>query len=265
MLKNTVLRLVIVSVFAIGCARSATRKPATAPLTMPKLSVMTYNVNFGIAGDPETMGVVEKHDPDIVFFQETNDLWVDSLKSRLGPSYPHVSFRVDDPYAAGVGVMSKYPIVSSEFLPKVDWFPAQKVVLDTPIGHVQVLNVHLRPPVRPAGFVGGAIYTPSVRHREVVSFTSYLDPKLPTLIVGDFNEDENGRAMRWLDDAGYQSALPEFAPNAKTWRWPLTSYVSLRDRYDHLCYNDKLEPLSATVDNSGWSDHLPVVGVFARK
>src|SRR5688572_20482503 len=146
MLKNTILRLVIVGVAAVGCVRSATRKPVAPPLSATTVSVMTYNVNLNIAGHSDTMRGVEKHDAGIVFFQETNDAWVESLKERLGPSYPHVSFRVDDAYAAGLGVMSKYPIVSSEFLPKVDWFPAQKVVLDTPIGHVQVLNVHLRPP-----------------------------------------------------------------------------------------------------------------------
>ena len=32
-----------------------------------------------------------------------------------------------------------------------------------------------------------------------------------------------------------------------------------------FCYNNKLEPLNVAVDNSGWSDHLPVVGVFTRR
>src|SRR4029079_3918897 len=88
------------------------------------------------------------------------------------------------------------------------------------------------------------------------------DPDLPTLIVGDFNEDEHGRAVRWLTSNGYRSALPEFQPGAKTWRWK-TSIGTLRGRYDHLCYNDRLTPLRVEVRNAGQSDHLPVVGVFA--
>jgi endonuclease/exonuclease/phosphatase family metal-dependent hydrolase len=189
-------------------------------------------------------------------------VWTQSLKDRLGYRYRYETFQIDDPYAAGIGMMSKYPVVSAQYLPKVDWFPALLVVLDTPLGHLQVLNVHLRPPVKPAGFVGGAIYTPSIRKSEIVNFSSYLDPTLPTLIVGDFNENEQGDAVSWLQEHGYRSSLPEFSPNAKTWRWPLTSYVSYRQRFDHLCYNSLLEPKSVAIDNSGWSDHLPVTGVF---
>jgi endonuclease/exonuclease/phosphatase (EEP) superfamily protein YafD len=266
MLKNNLLRVLIVGFFAIGCARTASRQQATLPLQAPSISVMTYNLNFEIAGDQDTIGVVEKDNPDVVFFQEANEVWTQSLQDRLGYRYKHVTFRIDDPYAAGIGMMSKYPIVSTEYLPKVDWFPALRVVLDTPLGHLQVLNVHLRPPVsKPGGFVLGAFQTPGIRRHEISEFATYLDPNLPTLIVGDFNENEYGRAVSWLEDHGYRSSLPEFSPNAKTWRWPLTSYVSMRERYDHLCYNDLLEPKSVTVENAGWSDHLPVMGVFTLK
>jgi endonuclease/exonuclease/phosphatase (EEP) superfamily protein YafD len=159
--------------------------------------------------------------------------------------------------------MSKLPIESIDYLPAQSWFPAARVVLQSPVGRLQVLNVHLRPPASDRGsVVSGYFTTPPVRQREISSFASALDPGLPTLIVGDFNEDECGRAVKWLTAHGYRSALPEFSPHARTWRWH-TSVGTLRGRYDHLCYDARLTPLKVEVRNAGQSDHLPVVGVFA--
>ncbi len=42
---------------------------------------------------------------------------------------------------------------------------------------------------------------------------------LPTLFVGDFNESDGGRAIAFLAERGFRSALPEFAPGQTTWRW----------------------------------------------
>jgi endonuclease/exonuclease/phosphatase (EEP) superfamily protein YafD len=111
--------------------------------------------------------------------------------------------------------------------------------------------------------VSGYLTTPPVREGEISTFATALDKTLPTLIVGDFNENERGRAVRWLHANGFTSALPEFAPDAQTWRWR-TSYIALNGRYDHLCYDARLTPLRVEVRNAGRSDHLPVVGVFAR-
>ena len=68
--------------------------------------------------------------------------------------------------------------------------------------------------------------------------------------------------VTWLTAHGYHSALPEFSPHAKTWRWH-TSVGTLRGRYDHLCYDAHLTPLRVEVRDAGRSDHLPVVGIFA--
>ena len=158
--------------------------------------------------------------------------------------------------------MSKMPIESIDYLPPTSWFPAARVILQTPVGRIQVLNVHLRPPMSDKGnVVSGYFMTPPIREQEISTFVAALDPNLPTLIVGDFNEGEHGRAVRWLSNHGFHSALPEFQPQARTWRWA-TSVGTLRGDYDHLCYDARLQPISAEVRNIGQSDHLPVVGIF---
>jgi endonuclease/exonuclease/phosphatase (EEP) superfamily protein YafD len=245
-----------------GCHSGPKRQPVAAAPAQPHVSVMTFNVNFGMAGDPATMNAVAQQDADVIFLQETTDQWEAELRTRFGEAYPSMAFKHWPP-AGGLAVLSKLPIESIEYLPAESWFPAARVVLASPVGRLQVLNVHLRPPASDRGnVVSGYFSTPPVRRREISAFASALDPTLPTLIVGDFNESENGRAVKWLAEHGYRSALPEFQPGAKTWRWR-TSVGTLRGRYDHLCYDGRLTPLRVEVRDVGRSDHLPVVGVFA--
>jgi endonuclease/exonuclease/phosphatase (EEP) superfamily protein YafD len=245
-----------------GCFAHPTRTAAALAAGTPRVSVMTYNVNFGMADDAQTIDAVAQQDADVVFLQETNERWEQNLRARLGGAYPHIAFK-HGPAAGGLGVLSKLPIERIEYLEPTSWFPAARVVIASPIGRLQVLNVHLRPPVSDRGsVVSGYFNTPPVRRGEVKSFAKSLDPMLPTLIVGDFNESEDGQALRWLRGRGYTSALPEFSPKSQTWRWR-TRYLSLHGRYDHLCYDTRLTPLRVEVRNAGRSDHLPVVGVFA--
>ena len=102
-----------------------------------------------------------------------------------------------------------------------------------------------------------------IHEQEIARFCQKLDRALPTLVVGDFNEEEDGRAVAYLARAewGMRSALPEFEPKQPTWRWP-TSVGTLERRLDHIAYDVRLEPLSVEVLEAGRSDHLPVVGVF---
>ena len=257
-----VFALIVLSL--AGCASDAKPTAALPPIdpATPRVSVMTYNVNFALANDAQTICTVGQPDADVIFLQETNDAWAAALTSSLGQSYPHAAFR-GHPAAGGLGVLSKLPIESIDYLPAKDWFPAARVVLATPVGRLQVLNVHLRPPISTSGSaVSGYFTTPPVRESEIAAFAAALDPTLPTLVCGDFNENERGRAVTWLRAHGYRSALPQFHPYAQTWRWP-TMFGTLRGRYDHLCYDARLRPLRADVRNVGRSDHLPVVGVFA--
>jgi endonuclease/exonuclease/phosphatase (EEP) superfamily protein YafD len=241
-------------------AASSAQRPIVAA-DVPRVSVMTYNVNFGMSSDSATVQAVAQQDADVIFLQETTEAWEQALRVSYATRFPYMEFKQHAP-CGGLAVLSKLPIESIEYLPPQSWFPAARVVLRSPVGRIQVLNVHLRPPASDSGnFVSGYFTTPPVREREISSFVTALDPDLPTLIVGDFNEGERGRAVRWLTAHGYRSALPEFEPQAKTWRWA-TSVGTLRGDYDHLCYNDRLRPIHAEVRDAGQSDHLPVVGTF---
>ena len=251
----------VIAALLAGC--SAPPRPVRAPGPEPTWRVMTYNVNFGIPGDGPTLAAIEAGNADIVFLQEVNTGWERALRPRFAAVFPYMAL-YPRAAAGGIGVMSRLPIREQKLiLPEGDgWFPALRVVLDSPLGAVQVLVVHLRPPVSDGGsFVAGYFTTSGVRRRELESFIARLDPALPTLIVGDFNEAD-GQAMRFLAGRGLKSALPEFKPEAKTWHWP-TSVMTFRDRLDHIVYDARLEPLAADVLYQGRSDHFPVISVIA--
>jgi endonuclease/exonuclease/phosphatase (EEP) superfamily protein YafD len=129
---------------------------------------------------------------------------------------------------------------------------------------VQALVVHLHPPVTEDGsWVRGYASTGAVRRSEVEHWLPSLEPGLPTLVVGDFNEGTSGAAVQRLERQGLRTALPEFDPKAKTWRWPVGP-LQLSAQLDHVAYSAQLEPLTALVEPRGQSDHFPVVVEFVR-
>lgn len=231
----------------------------------PALAVMTYNVNFGIPGDRPTLAAIRGGDADVVLLQETTPEWERALRASLSARYPHMLFR-HCCGAGGLAVLAKRPFEEKDYLegPAGGWFPALRLVAQTPIGPVQILSVHLHPPVSSGGsVVSGYFSTPAIREEEISAFTRALDPGLPTLVAGDFNESSSGRAVGFLAKNGLVSALPEFAPSQRTWRWR-TSVGEVSSQLDHLAYDRRLEPLDVRAVEAGSSDHLPVVGLFQR-
>ncbi len=258
---SAVAGFLAIALLLIGCARPI--RPVRQPSPeRPHLTVMTYNVNYGLAGDDETLAAIRRGGADIVLLQETTAAWEAELRRELGSSYSHVAFR-HSAGAGGLGVLSKHPFEERDYLPpEAGWFPAWRLVFDSPLGKLQVLNLHLRPPVSDGGSVlSGYFSTPPIRESEMAQFHASLEPGLPTLVVGDFNEGSGGRAIVYLAERGFRSALPEFEGPQDTWRWQ-TSVGTVRSQLDHIVYDERLEPLEVKVLPYGRSDHLPVIGVF---
>jgi endonuclease/exonuclease/phosphatase family metal-dependent hydrolase len=162
-----------------------------------------------------------------------------------------------------MAVLSKRPLTSEKLRNPSGWFPALRVVTDTPLGRVQALCVHLHPPVTEGGsWVGGYLTTGPVRRAELEEFLESLDPALPTLVAGDFNEGTSGDALELLEANGLRTALPEFHPGAKTWHWPVAGSLELTGQLDHVAYGAELEPVDAAVQRVGNSDHFPVTVTF---
>jgi endonuclease/exonuclease/phosphatase (EEP) superfamily protein YafD len=229
------------------------------------LRVLTWNVNYGLTGDTQAIEAIRAAAADVVFLQETNAEWEQALRAAFAETYATVEF-VERPAAGGMGLLARWPVVEAEVLepPAEGWFPAWRVVLATPLGHVQFLGVHLHPQISDSGsVVSGYFTTGDNRLAEIRAYVAQLDPALPTLLLGDFNETTSGEALGQLAALGYESALNEFDPGRDTWRWT-TSAVTISFQFDHLVHDARLEPIDVRAIEAGRSDHIPVLGVFVR-
>ena len=149
-------------------------------------------------------------------------------------------------------------------MPRRAPFFAWRIVLDTKLGRVQLLDVHLRPPMSDGGsWVVGYFSTRADRLREVEYHHAALDPKLPTIIAGDFNEESDGRALAFLRDHGFADAVAQYAGTQRTWEWPVGS-ITLRFQLDHILHDDHFIPVTAAIVEAGRSDHKPVWADFER-
>jgi len=231
----------------------------------PFLKVVTYNINWGGRGWKLIGDYLEKADADIIFLQETQDEWEEYLKLRLSHKYPYSEFRHYSG-AGGIAFMSKYKLSNVKVIkPENGWFPALTADIETKIGKVRLLNVHLRPPLSENGSATvSALYnSPEIHQKELKQFITETGKSFPLIIAGDFNEHEKGRGLQFLFENGFTDALSLYDQNSDTWIWELGYGLQLDDRYDHLIFNKHLKCTGAEVFHiNNASDHMPVTGVF---
>lgn len=237
----------------------------TAPEPPPRadFSVLTYNLNYGLAGDVETLEAIGAPGADLVFLQETTPAWEEAIRLRYGDRYPTMQF-VTRGGAGGMAVLSRLPLLHAVTTESAaGWFPSLRVVVAIDPTPIQVVSVHLRPPyARYGGFLTGYFTTSGHRRREVEVALRHLDPDLPTLVVGDFNEG-SGPALGWVRYEGMTCALHTAEPSAHTWHWTWPVIGTASAKLDHVFHDDRLTPVEARVVEAGASDHLPVYAAFA--
>lgn len=226
------------------------------------ISILIYNVNYRFINH-DIVTILDSIDADVVCLQETNSEWEQLLRNGLQDKYPFIYFK-NYGTAGGLATLSKYPIIKSLLL-KNDpgWFPAVLVSIRKGQDTIQLLNTHLKPKLSKKGLIGWNAYfkADEIHMKELSLFMKSLNVNTPTVILGDFNENDAGKMMKWLKkEMNFKDALSKFDKRSKTWR-----FLLLRGRFDHLTYNYLLSCKSATVYKLGKSDHFPVLGEFVFK
>jgi len=247
-----------------GCSQ---RQEGTFFPDEPSVRVVTYNVNWGFSNPGEVARFLDQADADVVCLQETHSRWEVYLKSSLGCKYPYQVFE-DRGGAGGIAIMSKYRISDAGLIkPEEGWFPGLLSTVETPIGEVRFLNVHLKPPLSDRGSASvSAMYNASSIHlEEIQDFLKHTDPHKPLIILGDFNENDRDKAVRWLVGQGYTDALRAYDSYSKTWKWDLSYGLALSGRYDHIMIGEGLGCSAAAVFEVDASDHMPVAAVVTRR
>jgi endonuclease/exonuclease/phosphatase family metal-dependent hydrolase len=247
---------------AIGCR--SVRPPQT--VSGPHFTVLTYNVNWGGLRPDLAADAIRKSGADIVCLQETTPEWAQYLRQSLGSEYSFTEFRDSRLRSGGgLGFLSKLPAHEVAYIPSdTGWFDGWIKSFETARGPVQVLNVHLHPPVSESGsWVSGYLSTGDDRLAEMKRFFAKRDSHWPMLVMGDFNDGEKGPAVEWLEKNKLANALPQFDSYTKTWEWK-TSVITLKRRMDHILYSPELHCCAAEVLREGASDHFPVQAVFTQ-
>lgn len=255
--------LLILLVIATGCR--SVRQPETP--VGPHFTLLTYNVNWGAPGPELAARAILGSKADIICLQETTPEWEALLRPALQPEYPFMHFRHPRERAAGgCAFLSKWRSTEVAYVPSnTGWFDAWIRFFHTPAGPVQVLNVHLRPPVSDRGSFGpsGYLGTGDDRLDEMERFFAGLRPNIPAIIAGDFNDHAHSPVLDWLASKQYVNALPQFDRRTPTWRWRYGP-ISLRRRMDHIVHSPELHCYRAAVLFAGASDHFPVLAVLGK-
>lgn len=254
---------------AVALIASCNPPPRARPRPLghraPRFKVLTFNVNFAGVDLERSAAAIRRSRADLVALQETTPRFEAYLRRRLGRRYRHLRFR-NGPGAGGMAILSQYPVREIGWYapPRGGWFPAWLVRVRTPQGALHLLNVHLRPPLGPGGISSlprTYFTTRPIRLREIRQHLARIPGRLPCIVLGDFNESDRGRAVRWLTRQGLRSALYRFDSRTATWQWP-TSLGTVRSRLDHIFHSRGLRCVGAQVLGEAASDHFPVEAVF---
>lgn len=230
------MRVIALLLIAVLCGCHAPQR-AEAPVG-PHFRVLTYNVNWAVPRPDLAASIIRQSRADIVCLQETTPDWERFLRQTLGSEYPFMEFRESEGrMGGGLAFLSRVPASEVAYLPsETGWFDGWIMSFQTMLGPVQVLNVHLRPPVSDTGsWASGYFSTGDDRLREMERFYDHRRADMPILIAGDYNDGENSPVLRWLEEQGLVNALPQFDYGTPTWEWR-TSVGTLQRRMDHIVY-----------------------------
>ena len=237
----------------------------TASRPRETIRIATYNINYGLSRYSDTnLSAMRSTNADILFLQETTVDWETVIRRELSADYPVMLFR-NDRGAGGMAIVSKFPVTDKKWhLPQGGWFYGWIVAIETNVGLIQCLGVHLKPSITPDGKVtfSSLIEGLAIRESEIKELFSLLDASLPTIILGDFNENELGPSVQYLIQKGYKDALSQFDSESHTWQWTVSDNFILSDRLDHIVFSDVFRCVSALVIHQGHSDHFPVIAVL---
>jgi endonuclease/exonuclease/phosphatase family metal-dependent hydrolase len=256
------LAFILVAGLTCGCG---TTRIATVP-DAPHIRVLTYNVNWGGARPDLAVEIIRRSGAEIVCLQETTPQWAHYLRQTLGRDYRFMQFRdSQNRMGGGLGFLAKVPAREVAYIPsETTWFDGWIMQFETAIGAVQVINVHLRPPISDRGsWVSGYFTTDDDRRLEMEKFYARRESQTPTVVLGDFNDGESSAVVRWLEGKGLRNALPQFDRYHPTWQWQ-TSVVTLKRRMDHIFYSPEFDCAAARVIPGGASDHFPVEAILAK-
>ncbi|MEG4418780.1 endonuclease/exonuclease/phosphatase family protein [Microcoleus sp. LAD1_D5] len=162
-------------------------KPINITNSQPSIKVLSHNLSWYKTQSPTLVKLIQQQQPDIIFLQEI------VLKHS---ERAFTWLKADYPYQIGthpVGILSKYPIVSSEILhlaghPETQ----QRAIIKFNEQEVVIYNMQATGPwlkiSKKLGFIKIPVYKYDKRSPEIQDLVQRVEREtLPVIVAGDFN------------------------------------------------------------------------------
>lgn len=238
--------------------------PASAPDRAPDVRVASYNTYVHSPSAASVVALADQVSPDVLLLQEVFPDRQVAIARALGDRYPHRT-SVQSEGVGGVMVLSRHPITETRpvAMSEPGTRDTEVVVVDVGGQPLQVVPVHLTSPCPTCGASMTERLEVEGRRRpaELVSVLRALDPRVPTVIGGDFNSTERSEPYRLLTNVGFEDPH-RGAGRGPGFTWPNDQLPFPVLRIDWILTRG-LVAVDAWVADGGASDHRPVVADLA--
>jgi len=245
--------------------------PAPIKITssQPSLKILSHNVGWSTTQSPTLFKLIRQQQPDIIFLQEIVRKHTERAFTWLKADYP---YQIGTP---PVGILSKYPIVSSEILHLAGHGETQqRAIIRFNEQEVVIYNMQATGPWfkiynNILRFLTIPVYNYGPRSPEIQDLVERVEREiLPVIVAGDFNmTDETqdyDRVQKVMQDSfrksgfGFGFTWPhgwELKLLVKSSNWRLNYPVC---RIDYIWYSKHWGAKSSSVLEATESDHLPI-------
>ncbi|RUR19664.1 hypothetical protein ELY21_03440 [Legionella sp. km535] len=264
--RRTWFQLFVILLILPSCSAKFMGNDRVVQKNINHLRIVTYNINWGnstwpITAPQKTVDAIKLLDGDIVLLQEATAFWQNYFKEHLSELYPYQLFKPKDD-GGGLAVLTKYPVRDQQYTHSlIGWHPGWIFDVASPYGKVQIANLHLTPPLISKdnlNFNLSAYFsTPAIREREIEFYYQFIQPYLPTVIAGDFNEGTQGLVTQFLNQHGFTDVQFQQGKKKSTWQWRFGLFM-VQQQLDHIFYNNSFIETNAQVYYGGDSDHFPL-------
>ncbi|MBE9120046.1 endonuclease/exonuclease/phosphatase family protein [Tychonema sp. LEGE 07199] len=244
--------------------------PAPLDITdsQPSIKILSHNVGWYTTQSPTLVKLIQQQKPDIIFLQEIVQKHTERAFTWLKTDYP---YQIGIP---PVGILSKYPIVSSEILHLADHPETQqRAVINFNEHEVVIYNMQATGPwlkiYKKFRFLKIPVYKYGKRSREIQDLVARLQKEtLPVIIAGDFNMTDETQDYNNVQQVMQDSFRKSGFGFGFTWPhgWELKFLVKRSNwklnypvcRIDYIWYSQHWGAKSGAVLDATESDHLPV-------
>lgn len=230
------------------------RSPLPAELSSAQASegdalvVVSSNVRAGNDELAELIAGLQDQNPDVIVLQEIGDDELDLIRTTdLAQSHP---YEVVDPRPGyfGGAVFSRWPLVGQ--VEQIGGYPMIVATIETPAGPVDVVNVHVAPPISTQSY---GLWEAQLDEL----FDRLSAAETPLVVLGDFNATPQHQELRRLASVTSTRGMGAFASYPRLRLVPPVISLDHAFATGGVC----IERVDALPDNAG-SDHRALKAIL---